>query len=185
MCKIDTVITTSPIHRGVRRVPRIRPALGRLGLSPTVFLCVLLLPVAAAAADPWPGDSGTQIWSGGEPSGIVWHEGRVYVADAINDRIQVFGDTGQFEQVLGNADRPLTLHYPYDLVLGSDGDLYTVEYGAGRISRIATDGKLLGRFGATGTEIDQFVTPWGIAIDPEGQIYVADTGNRRIARLSR
>ena len=39
-----------------------------------VITAALLAMSPASAADPWPADSGTQIWSGGEPSGIVWHE---------------------------------------------------------------------------------------------------------------
>jgi len=131
------------------------------------------------------GSFGTDEGQFQRPSGIVWHDGRVYVADAINDRIQVFRDTGEFEQVLTGGEHPYRLHYPYDLVLGSEGDLYTIEYGAGRVARLTRDGKLVGRFGTTGTEMDQFVTPWGIAIGAEGTIFVADTGNRRIVRLSR
>ena len=131
------------------------------------------------------GSFGTDEGQFQRPSGLVWHEGRVYVADAINDRIQVFRDTGEFEHVLTDSARPYRLQYPYDLVLGGDGDLYTIEYGAGRVTRLALNGKLVGRFGTTGGGMNQFVTPWGITIDDEGTIFVADTGNRRIVRLSR
>ena len=116
------------------------------------------------------------------PSGLAWHAGRIYVADAINNRIQVFADEGAYVGVLG-GDAGLSLHYPYDLALGPDGALYVVEYGAGRVSKVDTDGRLLGRFGRTGRNEGEFATPWGIAVDSKMRLRVADTGNRRIVEL--
>jgi len=117
------------------------------------------------------------------PSGMVWHEGKLYIADAINNRIQVFTDDGSFAGTLGKNGNPLSLHFPYDLALGSDRALYVVEYGAGRVSKVTLDGKLLGRFGTRGIGAGQFRTPWGIAIDSKLRLRVADTGNRRIVEL--
>ncbi|HUV39470.1 MAG TPA: ATP-binding cassette domain-containing protein [Planctomycetota bacterium] len=116
------------------------------------------------------------------PSGIAWHDGKVYVADAINNRIQVFTDDGKFLGRLADAQHPWSLHYPYDVVFADDA-LWVVEYGAGRVTKIAPDGKLLGRFGTTGTGERCFRTPWGLAVTPENVVLVADTGNRRIVEL--
>lgn len=117
------------------------------------------------------------------PSGIVWLDEKVYVADAINNRIQVFSDTGDFLEILGAPESRPALHYPYDLAKTPTGELMTVEYGGGRITKLDLTGKVLGRFGSTGTESNQFITPWGLAISKQGQVYVADTGNRRIVEL--
>ncbi|MCX5662732.1 MAG: ATP-binding cassette domain-containing protein [Planctomycetota bacterium] len=117
------------------------------------------------------------------PSGLVWHKGRVYVADAINNRIQVFTDEGKFVTVLGGAERPLDLRFPYDLALAPDETFYVVEWGAGRLTHITLDGKVLGRVGSPGTGMTQFRTPWGLAIDKQMHVRVADTENRRIVEL--
>jgi len=117
------------------------------------------------------------------PSGVVWHEGRVLVADAINNRIQVFSDGGEFLGVLGAAGAGIPLHFPYDIAMAPDGGLYVVEYGAGRVTRLSLDGRLLGRYGRTGTGEGQFRTPWGLAVDSKMRLRIADTGNRRIVDL--
>ena len=117
------------------------------------------------------------------PSGIAWHQGKLYVADAINNRIQVFSDDGRFLEICVPREGAGLLHYPYDLKKTKDGDLLVVEYGAGRISRFDLTGKLLGRFGSTGRGHGEFSTPWGLTVDAAGRVVVADTGNRRIVEL--
>ena len=129
------------------------------------------------------GGFGTKPGEFQRPSGLVWHNGKIYAADAFNDRIQVFTDDGKFLRILDSPGQPLALQLPYDLKLGADETLYAVEYGAGRVTRFDLNGRLLGRFGTTGTGAGQFATPWGIAVDSQKRIYVADTGNRRVVEL--
>ena len=116
------------------------------------------------------------------PSGLVWHDGRVYVVDAFNNRIQVFSDEGRLLETAAETGSSAGLHYPYDIARSPSGDLFVVEYGAGRVSRFDLEGRLLGRYGSTGTGTGQFRTPWGIAAESD-RLFVADTGNRRIVEL--
>lgn len=129
------------------------------------------------------GTFGTEDGQFQRPSGIIWIDGRVYVADAFNNRLQVFTDQGKFEQVLISSERGPALEYPYNLGRGPNGDLFIVEYGAGRITRIDLEGRLVGRFGHTGRGTGEFATPWGLTVDGAGTVYVADTGNGRIVEL--
>jgi len=120
------------------------------------------------------------------PSGLVWHEGKVFVADAINNRVLVFGDAGKFLGLLGagadGKNAPI-FNLPYDITLAPDGSLYVIEYGAGRLTKLSLDGKVLARYGESGTGEAQFATPWGLVADSQGRIFVADTKNRRIVAL--
>jgi DNA-binding beta-propeller fold protein YncE len=129
------------------------------------------------------GSFGTRPGQFQRPSGLVWRDGKIYAADAFNNRIQVFTDDGKFLKILQSGDQPLPLQLPYDLKLGPDDNLYVVEYGAGRVTRVDLNGRLLGRYGTIGSGLGQFATPWGIAVDSQKRIYVADTGNRRVAEL--
>jgi iron(III) transport system ATP-binding protein len=129
------------------------------------------------------GSFGTEDGQFQRPSGIAWFDGRVYVVDAFNNRVQVFDEDGKLVAILGTSDRISELHYPYDISVTNQGELFVVEYGAGRVSKFDRSGKLLGRYGHTGTGVAEFTTPWGLTVDRRGRVYVCDTGNRRIVEL--
>ena len=129
------------------------------------------------------GNIGDQPGEFQRPSGMTWHEDQLYIVDAFNDRIQVFDGQGHFLKVLGMQDETSRLHYPYDIALGPGRDLWVIEYGAGRISRFSLKGELLGRFGSTGSGPNQFGTPWGLAVDSNRRIWVADTRNHRLVAV--
>jgi len=130
------------------------------------------------------GGAGTGRGQFQRPSGMVISGDRLYVVDAFNNRIQVFSCAGEFLEVLGEQlSNPPDLVYPYDVALGPQSDLYVVEYGAGRVTRLDLAGNLLGQSGSEGGAVGRFKTPWGLTVDAGGVVYVADTGNRRIVQL--
>ena len=132
------------------------------------------------------GSFGTEAGQFQRPSGIVWHEGLVYVADAVNNRIQVFSEDGKFERILEIAHHGeiVPLHLPYDLVLDGKGQLIVVEYGAGRVLQCSRQGEMIGVYGRQGSGSGQFHTPWGVTVDSRGHLRVADTGNRRLVAIT-
>lgn len=117
-------------------------------------------------------------------SGLVWKEGVVYVADAINNRIHAFKDDGTFLRIIADAETA-GLHYPYDMALSPDGTLWLAEYGGNRLTQVSTEGKLIGHYGTAGRGLEHFWTPWGVAVRRDGMVFVADTGNRRVVELQR
>jgi len=118
------------------------------------------------------------------PAGMLWHKGKIYVSDAINNRIQVFSDDGTFIEILGTKTGGIPLYYPYDIAIDRvNEELYIVEYGAGRVTKTNLEGRVLGRFGKTGTNQGEFVTPWGLTVNSKEELFVADTGNRLIVKL--
>ena len=62
--------------------------------------------------------------------------------------------------------------------------IYIVEYGNNCVTKLSLNGKFIGRFSANSADSSvKLKTPWGVAVDSKGVIYIADTGNRRIVLL--
>ena len=114
------------------------------------------------------------------PSGIVWKAGKLYVVDAFNSRVHVFSDSGEYLELM--RVEPVGLHYPYDVASGPAGELHIIEYGAGCLSIVDQQGHITARFGADDPN-RRLATPWGLAVNDQGEIWLADTGNRRVVRL--
>jgi predicted membrane-bound mannosyltransferase/DNA-binding beta-propeller fold protein YncE len=96
------------------------------------------------------------------------------------------------DQIFG-ADRypPLGLNAPRAIAAGIDNDFYVADSRNHRILRISsTDGSLLNEWGtftdaATGdAPIGTFNEPWGVAVGPDGSVYVSDTWNHRIQKFT-
>jgi uncharacterized protein (TIGR03663 family) len=120
-----------------------------------------------------------------EPWGIaVADNGRVYVADTWNHRIQMFDADGTFLGKWGTYGQTTTasalLYGPRDLAVDSKGRLLVTDTGNKRVLVYDGDGNYLSQWGGGGSGPGQFEEPVGIAVDTMGNIYVADTWNQRI-----
>lgn len=78
---------------------------------------------------------------------------------------------------------------PRALAIGRDGGVYVADTGNHRIVRLGPDGAWRGAFGAFSgnegpAEPGTFNEPWGVAVAPDGTVYVADTWNHRVQRFS-
>jgi DNA-binding beta-propeller fold protein YncE len=133
------------------------------------------------------------------PSGVALDSaGTIYVASSGNHLIKkamagllvnIAGDgTYGFADGTGTAAR---FYNPKDIVTDSVGNLYVADTEnnrirkitpAGVVSTIAGDGTQ-GANDGTGTAA-QFNKPTGLAIDSAGAIYVADTRNHRIRKIT-
>ncbi|MDX2163110.1 MAG: TIGR03663 family protein [bacterium] len=116
-------------------------------------------------------------------------ERNLYVADEFNNRVVVFDQTGQVVRQYGSsAESPLLLTRPNGIDLGADGNVYIADTWAYRVQVAAPDGTLLSAWGQPGqygieaqTEpVDGLWGPRDIVTDPEGRVYIADTGNKRV-----
>ena len=128
------------------------------------------------------------------PAGIaVDPRGSIYITDPADGRIDRFWGDGTYLSELGG---------PADVggaglseagsvaVAASSGDLYVADTDHNRILVFTPAGKLLERVGAnggdgsSGSRPGEFDHPEAVAVDGAGDMYVADTANNRIVKLS-
>lgn len=99
--------------------------------------------------------------------------------DLIPDK--VFGTTGNGEGQL-NAVR--------DIAIAPDGTIYVADSQNHRVQAFSADGVFIRSWGSYATVESgnapggTFNEPWGIAVGPDGSVYVADTWNHRIQKFS-
>jgi len=98
------------------------------------------------------------------------------------------------ERIIGiNGNQPGQFQSPRDVAIAPDGTLYVADSGNHRIQHIALDDqggfKVLKTWGSFGEGANVpggiFNEPWGIAVGPDGSVYVADTWNHRIQKFTK
>ena len=113
-------------------------------------------------------------------------QGRIYVADSCNHRIQIFSSDGMFLRTYGRAGSGRgELSYPYDVRVDAQGRQYVCEFGNSRIQIFDAKDQSIEILGGAGGEPGQFSNPWSIALDSKGNLYVADAVNHRVQKFLR
>lgn len=153
------------------------------------FLCMgalLLSGLVSAQAQRMPQDSWvlSQTWGGsGSADGqfnnirdvALGPDGRIYMTDSGNQRIQVFESDGTFVRQWGGG-----LSGPWGIAVSSSGQVFVVENAGACIQVFESDGTFVRKWGSYGSGEGQFTVPKGIALAPDGRVWVSDSGNSRI-----
>lgn len=85
----------------------------------------------------------------------------------------------------GAAARPGPKFFPQGVATDPAGNVYVVDgYPRYRILKFDGKGRLLRKWGSSGSAKGEFSDPRGIATDSEGNVYVADRGNSRIQKFT-
>ncbi|MFP4292028.1 MAG: Ig-like domain-containing protein [Cyclobacteriaceae bacterium] len=111
-------------------------------------------------------------------------EGRIYVADRNNHRIQVFDSNYELEYVLGSGPGSdnASFNEPMDVSIDHEGNIYVADRENHRIQIFSSEFEYLATLGngVAGYDSAQFRQPSGVLLGDDGKIYVADTENHRI-----
>jgi predicted membrane-bound mannosyltransferase/DNA-binding beta-propeller fold protein YncE len=134
-------------------------------------------------------DVASQVWDWGAPAAAALTEVKDPYVQRLVPAIQQIGAAG----TPGKA--PGQFSFPRAVAVDGQGKIYVADSGNNRIQVFNADGTFLRQWGSTckldtkeGCQGDgggQFNEPWGIAVDPDGNVYVADTWNHRIQKFDK
>jgi DNA-binding beta-propeller fold protein YncE len=116
------------------------------------------------------------------PSNVaVGPNGRLYVVDTMNGRVQGFDNEGRFILTFGQfGDIPGMFARPKGVAVDSEGHVYVVDSAFNNVQVFNDEGQILMHFSKYGGGRGDLILPSGIAIDGDDFIYVADSWNARI-----
>jgi DNA-binding beta-propeller fold protein YncE len=122
------------------------------------------------------GKRGTERGEFNFPTNVaVDAEGRAYVVDTMNFRVQVFDHDGTYLRSIGTmGDSPGSFARPKGIAIDSEGHMYVVDAAFQNFQIFDQEGKLLLFVGGAGVNPGQFLLPAGMTIDDEDRIYVVD-----------
>ena len=136
------------------------------------------------------------------PAGLAFDKGNLYVADRNNHRIRKIDLEGIISTVAGTGipeccnDNGLAveahLHFPSDIDVDTEGNLYISDRSNNRIRKVNPDGIITtiaglgkpgygGDFGPADKALLKY--PFGISLDNKGNFYIADRGNNRVRKI--
>jgi DNA-binding beta-propeller fold protein YncE len=153
------------------------------------LLLVLAAGCSRAAAAPSAsiqivGGPGAQDGKFATPRAAAWDpRGYFYVVDKTG-RIQKFDASGKF--VKGWSTPDTALGRPTGLIVDRDGSLIVADTHYHRILRYSAEGELTSEFGKEGRGPGEFLYPVGIALAPDGSLFVSEFGgNDRVQVFTR
>lgn len=121
---------------------------------------------------------------------VISSESVLWVADTDNNRLQSFNTKGQFLAAVGSlGQEPGKFSRPIGMAFDPAGNLWVVDSGNHRIQKFDRSMKnvlvCIPEKNEPSSKVGYFNTPWGVACDATGTVYVTDTGNHRIQRFAK
>jgi DNA-binding beta-propeller fold protein YncE len=138
-----------------------------------------------------------------QPTGLALdNAGNLYIADTGNNRIRVINAAGVITTAAGNGANGFSgdggqataaaISSPHGVAIDTLGNLYIPDY-TGRVRKVAVSGVITtiagngtpGYSGDPGPALSaQLNTPWDVAVDANGTVYVSDVGAQAVRVLT-
>jgi sugar lactone lactonase YvrE len=157
-----------------------------------------------AYGSPWSSGGGVTLGSRFfSPTGLAFaRDGTVWVSDRNNDVLRHLADDGHFITAVGAAaadavpnapGAAVRLSEPHGVGVAPAGQVFVADTGNSSLVELADDGGMISTRAAPGPagsrasgrpSAPPFRSPLGVAVGGNGDVYVADTGNRLIDALT-
>jgi DNA-binding beta-propeller fold protein YncE len=125
----------------------------------------------------------------------VGPDGNLYVTD-LSQRVTVISPAGkvlrrwgkrgsgygEFDFISADPTAPDDVHA--QITVGPDGKVYVSDSGNGRVEVFTPQGRFVRQFGSYGNGKGQFLSPYHLAVDATGDVYVADDQARSLSKFS-
>jgi len=165
----------------------------------------IITTVAGNGSEGYSGDNGPATSAGiGRPKSVaIDSSGNIYIADQNNNRIRKVDTNGIITTVAGNGTYGYSgdngpaisakLYNPRGVAVDSSGNIYIADYRNNRIRKVDTNGTITtvagngspGYSGDNGPATSaKLYRPQGVAVDNNGNIYIADYINNRLRKVS-
>lgn len=164
-----------------------------------------LIAGSLGVAGGYSGDGGAALRAElNQPRGVALDStGNVYIADSLNNVIREVRRDGTIDTVAGTGERGYSgdggsprsaqLFAPIGVAISPDGSLFIADTNNHRVRRIDHGGNIVtfagsgaaayGGDGGPATAADLNL-PTGLAFDTAGNVYIADSGNNRVRKVS-
>ena len=165
----------------------------------------IISTVVGGGAPGYSGDGGpaTRARLNGPRDVEIGPDGSLYIADTDNHCIRQVTPDGVITTLAGSGTSGYCgdgmsaanarVAYPQDVALGADGSLYFTDTGNHRIRQVTCEGTIRtvagtgvwGHGGDGGAAVrSQLARPRGVCVDSEGCLYIADTENHSVRKVT-
>jgi sugar lactone lactonase YvrE len=167
----------------------------------------IISTVAGNGSAEFSGDGGLATAAGlSSPVDVALDaSGNLYIAVPSNNRIRkVAAGSGIISTVAGNGSAEFSgdggsataagLYFPVGVALDASGSLYIADSYNNRIRKVAAGSGIISTVAGNGTAgflgdggpatTAGLASPRGVALDPSGNLYITDSGNRRIREVA-
>jgi streptogramin lyase len=145
-------------------------------------------------------DGGGSVAQFNEPSGVVVDgDDNVIVADKYNQRIRKITPQGHVSTLAGSGERGhrdgegivAQFYYPFGVAVDGDGNVIVTDWYNHRIRKITPQGHVSTLAGNGirghrdgGGSVAEFNYPFGVTVDGDNNVIVADMSNHRIRKIT-
>jgi hypothetical protein len=125
------------------------------------------------------------------PQGVAVDVNYIYVADTENHRVQIFNrNTLAYVATIGGSygTGNNQFKFPTDVAVDAAGNIYVADYANKRVQQYNSNRVYQRTYGTTGVSYvaanDRFYYPEGVAVGPDGSIYVVEGYGHRLVKLN-